>query len=380
MFKVGDKVVLNPDSPHGAPQDFLVKKLERVKFLTISRVGGKFVYIEGFDVAGNGYFHGRFKLYKEPVLHGTYKQFYAEAKRLGIAGRSRMNKEALRAAIINRAGVVANPQNKPAVEPVKPLPEPLEVVFRKKVGSEKKEFVSGEICCYAFEHEGKRSFYNMHYCHASMNCLYADKVVEDIAKLHICHRSPDLYAEFADWFVNESLFAPAFVTKNWREASMVLNMDMTVNRIVSTQVALRNMYECQGKLDSWKFFVDKGYHKNVALLLSQLFMLTDGQWSRASIGNGHSIFSDNHKIKDIIRFFKEPWYNEKSTNKLGKGGRFSVWGSFAPVSGYGNHLTTFVNRYYVTERVGEGWDAKLVVNVEKIFECAAYVQELYDRK
>jgi len=329
----------------------------------------------------------------------TYDLLYQAAKELNIQHRGRMNKEALKAAIIAQAGVGAPPPIKAAVEAPKPLPEapvkpaapvkpviPFEQEFREKVGKGKRSFDSGEVCCFGIEWgNGKREKHIMHWCHAPMNGYGGAgvpvKIVEDIAKLHICHSNPDTYAEFADWFINESVFAPTFVTKNWREASLILNLEHSLNRIVSTQVALRQMYEFQQKLNSWKWFVDKGYDKHISFILSNLFQLNEGMWGQCSLGNGHAIFCREHKMEDIVRFFHEPWYNDKGevAAKAMRRAGYQVFKSFAP-TGLSGDLQGISNKYFVQKVEGDGWNAKRYVDEDKLIECAEFVKGMYDKQ
>lgn len=327
------------------------------------------------------------------IIPDTYDGYYAEAMRLKIPGRGRMNKEALKAAITAfkqpQAPQVAPPVIKAPVEAPKPLPEPvpLEVAFREEVGLDATGLMQGELCCSAIEFgNGRRDTYIMHWCHAFMSFYEGpihtgiSKIVEDVANLHHNHKDKEAYAEYVDWFVNESLFAPAFLNKDWREKSMVLNLDMAHDRIVSTQVALRQAYEYQGKATSWKWFADKGYDKHICFILSNLYQLTDGKWDKAIIGGGHSIFCSEHSTKNIIRFIREPWYNEESgviLKTLKNTKNYLIFNSFAPSTFVGGICNTR-DKFFVTKKEGEGWGAKVVVDETKLIECAEYLKGLYN--
>ncbi len=327
------------------------------------------------------------------LIPDTYDGYYAEAKRMNIPGRGKMNKQALRAAIIDQAPQVAPVPNKAAVEAPRPLPEPpkkpaapvkpllpLEEALREKVGDEEREFSGSEVSSFAYEYDGgKRHFSVRDICHASMRNSSITKVVEDVKQWHIIHQNPDGYAMFLDWFVNESVFAPAFVTKNWREKSLVLNTGMHKDAIVSTQVALRQMHERQGKLGSWLWYVEKGYDKNMSYLLSNLFEKNGDTWSLASMDNGHAIFYSRHSINDLVKFFRDgKWNIDDDVKSSWREYGFSVFDSFARQ--YNAEQEEWVSRWrapFFVNKVVSGWNAKAVVNEDKLIECAEKLKEMW---
>lgn len=374
-FKVGDKVIVThkvddlwvDDMDVAINNEYIVKKLflgnpNRI-YLDIDYGDGRIVeYI--FNVKA-------LKLVKKLI---TYKEWYNEAKKKGIVNRSKMNKAQLIEAV------------KAWKAPPIVLP-PLGDVLRKRVGN-------GESCChFAKEFEGgRRVFYVTAPCHA--NLRGAPKVitlVDDIGSHYNRHHNKEWYIKFVNYMLNESPWKDQFLTKNAEEAiehGVYYDVHKGYNRVGCSAVALRQGSEYPNRIDTFKFFCEKGFSNNVSWCLSQL-VEKDYKWRLSMIHGAHDVFINYMSKEKFFKFFKEGFFNmERCSYFEADNLAYTFAGAIAPGDVQDQYLnnrlhknetiTEFVAKQIPCKVEGNGWNQQVVIKEEDVIAFANLVKGILE--
>lgn len=296
-------------------------------------------------------------------------------------------------------GVGAIMPDKAPVAPIKPLPEPPKAKdIRSELAKRAKAGHTGNRCNYSLEFDnGKIRHQAPDACHARLSwCYYQDedttaKEIVNIALNITAHHKQmskgdqEVHTRFVQYMLNDSPWAPMFITKDVKEALEVgILMDVTrnVSHIVGAAVALRVATEWPVILKPFGDALDKGYSGNVAYLISGHL-----QHGKVSYWPGHSALTSTLSLAQIVKFFKEG-YSQKDWKGIAKDKTqksYKIHDPICPGSGYGgamvgagDSLMSFANKQAVSTKQGEGFDAKTVFDYEAtlIKMADAFTKEL----
>ena len=286
---------------------------------------------------------------------------------------------------------------KPAVAPIKPLPEPpknsdirSELAKRARVGD------SSERCNYSIEFDnGKIRHQAPDACHARFRWMggydgdgLVDKIVNIALNIKAHHKRMDdktqkHHERFIQYMLNDSPWAFCFVTKDVKEAlevGILMDVNQNVSHIVGAAMSLRLATEWPDVLIPFCDVLDKGYSGNVAFLCSGHLMKGKvTQWP------GHASLTSSLGTKAVTQFFKEgytrklpPIAQDKTQTS------YQVWGEISPGYGHGGcagndtTLSDFTKKYAVSTTKGKGFDARTEFDYEAtlISMANAFTKEL----
>lgn len=285
-------------------------------------------------------------------------------------------------------GVDAAIIKKPAVAPIKTLPEPVKAPpkhvldIRARLAERAKAGCAGNRCNYSIEFDnGKIRHQAPDACHARLLWnTYCDedrgaKEIVNIALNITPHykglekADQERYPLFVKYILNDSPWAFCFITKDVDEAlekGILMDVQQNVSHIVGAAMSLRLATEFPATLKPFADALAKGYSGNVAHLVSGHLM-----GGRVTEWPYHSALTSGLGIKAIAKFFKEG-YAEKlpAIAKDKKQTHYRVFGTISPKHPYGDcakddtSLMLFTQRCAVSTKNGEGFAAKTVFDYE----------------
>lgn len=206
--------------------------------------------------------------------------------------------------------------------------KPVEVDKKEKL-SLGKELLSkikkNSTCHYAYLSGKVKVYQNDDICHARLRSNNIDEAVLNIKWHYDNHKNKEKYKWFVMWMIKDSPFKNCFITKNWQDAyedGVYLNCNESINRIVTSAIALRGGSEYPTALSLMHEFVEEGYDPVISWFLSYQFNKEGKNWYYSGDGGGaHKVFAiSTASTENMKKFFKEGFHikQDKPANEYAK--------------------------------------------------------------
>lgn len=310
----------------------------------------------------------------------TVRQLYREARTLGIARRSAMNKAELIEAIKKYPGNRYFPAGK-------------EMLGKRLVANSNQ---MGVTCAsYAFAYvSGKENINHYTACHAGFNYIPEKLtcVVESVCNKHAQIKERDeeqgkVYRQFVDYMINRSPWKTAFIQCDVDKAiaeGVYVNLDEKHSNVVNALIALRSGHEYNNRLTIWKWLMDKGFDENVAWAASH-FLYFDGKVFTLNIPTGaHDWLAPCVTVENYLKFFKDGFQfcqNEPSLrDAVNRQYQVTTAINGRPIQhGIGNHVNGRIAKWAIDNLPvkinGEDWDQRKYIPEEAVIKFAKLIQE-----
>lgn len=215
-------------------------------------------------------------------------------------------------------------------------------------------------------------------CHAALG--YGSSQIMQLVLNTSAHRrthaSPEAYDKFIHHMLNESPWAPYYVTKDVKEAhelGVVMNMDKGKNFVVSAAIALREGSEYPQVAPRFAYWLDQGVAPRVAWVLAQYTEGDVDELKMLETHSGHRAHGVHHTKENLIRFFRDGYDETKYPHpyKDAKGGDYSIQSCIGPEREGGTTFHAFMVEF--TTSKGEGFARKTNCDKEQI---QSFINEL----
>lgn len=241
-------------------------------------------------------------------------------------------------------GEALTPVNPQAIiQPLAPKPRPVHEYADLRDDLMSKPCSS--LCSFAFEYEDGHRYYKRDgACHAYIGNIYgsADERGKSRVRTQLVYNLPHQieivrtkpegvsgwcslttdeisHNQAADYIINRSPWAIAFLTKDMKEATkkgLFMNVELNVNVIAAACVALRSCMEHGYRSNIFKMLVDEDVGENAAFLTACAFGYKgQDNYSHYAWGGGHDILDSSRSLDGLVKFFKTGFHTEKGTVK-----------------------------------------------------------------
>lgn len=403
-YNIGDKVVIQ-SCPNHFKGDW-TRQMDKYigKEYTIIK---KHEYKKDcFCFDNNFYFHS--DCFKKVGL--TYTYWYNEAKRLNIAGRSKLNKKGLEDAVnkrLNEDREAADLLAKKKAEEAQRIKEEKEKAAKELARKKKEEDAKrplGEVlteqvadidypCSFALQYEDfHRNVLKSYSCHAFLgygkdagygnlttNHGNITQVVFCLSGHYKASKEPATYKEWIDYMINRSPWSNAFITKDVEEglkSGFYGNVEESLSRLSCSAIQMRQASEFGGVIETFKFIKANGFSDNVACFMTIGIRKGANGWVNYSMDGGHTCFIGLHNLEQVVKFFKEGWHRPTDKPFKDNLGGYKIQNSIAQQST--PDLYSFFKKYCIPTVTGAGWDRVEKLDDKSVLACAEAVKALID--
>lgn len=200
----------------------------------------------------------------------------------------------------------------------------------------------------------------------------------------------DNFKRYADYIINHSPYASAFITKDFDEGvenGLEMDTSKTKSQCIAAAVALRQGHEYYENIPTFIHFLDKGYSGDVAFLMHSV-VRRDGKdgWSKTKMGDNHQCFTTKGSKKLLLEAFANGFAKSKE-GPCCDGEAYNLFGVIQPgYTTYGHNRIEDPFEDWAwgkldTKEVGQGWGKKTIIKAESVYALAdAITNELKELK
>jgi hypothetical protein len=214
-------------------------------------------------------------------------------------------------------------------------------------------------------------------CFADLD--YGGPITEFVISINAVNKTKDAVLReqqiaYIKWAINESPWAPCFITKNVEEAfvsGLVMNTKMTKSQCVCAAIVIRELTETPVKLSMFTYMLSQGYSGNVAYLASNAIRRAAGAdtVTISCANGGHNAMASDTHMPSLLNFFANGAQAPGAIGSMEKaGGQYNVFGVIGKrvEPGFSVYVTT--NCKGTT--VGSGWGAITTIPIRSLFAFA----------
>lgn len=288
--------------------------------------------------------------------------------------------------VVEKGQAMAKKEVKKVVKKKKPVKKkPINLRAELLKNQKHKDFTSSFAIMRA---SGEILWHTNAWCHAQIR-QGNKKVIalaDNIQNIYSIHKPGSQgvkdYLKYVDYILNRSPWKHCFLpTKAHIALRYGLYMDVSqpIDQIAGALVALREGTEYNHKVGIFLDLVKKGVSEDVAFLVSR-FYLKEGKKKEYQFNNGsnHSVLYGSMHKGELFHFIKKGYKDDPDAKPYAeKNSSYTIWTAIAKTNAVpeDKKMYTYLTENAKPQKVGKGWDERLVVTNEVLLSLAQQIEK-----